>query len=170
MTEADWLTDTNPAYLSRKVRSCPWRWQCLYICACWSTVRDLLASENSRVELELLEDFAEAKPPYDCFGSFESMFLSIVEFELERARRAPFTLDGDRLRLEAADIAAAAAGDYDDGEAEESWNFITCELEDAGERLRVARDELGRGLCALARCVFGNPFRPTPVIDPAVLA
>jgi hypothetical protein len=167
MTEADWLTDTNPAYLMRQVRSRPWRKRCLYICACWGTVRDLLISENSRTALQSLQALTEAEPPFNTFVAVEGILLSIGLDETQRAWHAPFTLDGDRLR--AADLAAGAAGDRDDGEAYQEWNRISGERKDASDMAGAAWNQLGRGLCGLARCVFGNPFRPAPAVDPAWL-
>jgi hypothetical protein len=169
MTEAEWLTDTNPASLLRHLQSHPWRKRCLFTCAVWASVRDLLVSERSRSALRRLERVAEAEPPSHTFDAVDAIFLSIGADEAERGWRAPTSLDGNRLRLQAADLAAGAAGDNDDGEAFEDWHRIEGELEASSRQAAMAWNELGRGLCGLARCVFGNPFRPVPVIAPAWL-
>jgi hypothetical protein len=168
MTEAEWLAADNPARMVWPLRVRPWRKRCLFICASWSAVRDLLLSERSRSALELLEDLADAGPPYHTFDSVVETFYSIGLDESERAWHAPFTADGDRLR--AATLAITAAGDHDEGEAEAEWGRIARELEAASEGALLAWRELGRGLCDLARCVFGNPLRPVPMVVPAWLA
>jgi hypothetical protein len=172
MTEGEWLADTNPAYLMRHVHTRPWRKRCLYVCACWSTVRDLLVREGSRSALRRLERVAEAEPPHDTFESVADTFLAVGVHEGGRAWRewrAPFSFDKDRLRLEAADLAAGAAGDSDNGVSYVDWYRLGGELEASSEQVAKDWNELGRGLCELARCVFGNPFRPAPVVAPAWL-
>jgi hypothetical protein len=167
MTEVEWLDGDNPAYLMRLVRSSPWRKRCLFTCACWAAARDLLISDGSRSALESLERVAEAEPPHDKFDSVADIFYAIGLDESGRAWHGPFTADGDRLR--AATLATGAAGEHDDGEAEEEWNRISRELEAAGDQAALAWHELGRGLCDTARCVFNNPFRPAPVVAPSWL-
>jgi hypothetical protein len=168
MTEEEWLAAGNPARLMRRVRSRPWRKRCLFICACWASVRDLLISEGSRTALELLEELSEAEPPHDTFNAVAETCYAIGLAETERAWHAPFTADGDRLR--ATVLATTSAGELDNGEAEEEWNRVCREFEAVSELAMLAWRDLGRGLCDLARCIFGNPFRPVPKIAPAWLA
>jgi hypothetical protein len=169
MTEADWLTADNPAYLMRQVHSRPWRKRCLLICACWATVRDLLVSDHNRYALRRLERFAEAEPPHDTFESVVEIYYGIDVEETERVWRAPFSRDSGRLRLKAAELVVAAAGD-DDGEAHEEWHRIGGELKATSQPAAVAWTQLGSGLCDLVRCVFGNPYRPVAAIAPPWLA
>jgi hypothetical protein len=162
MIEADWLAETNPAYLFREVRACPRRKQCLFECACWASARDLLISEESRAALRRLEIYADSDLCFDTLESVRGVNLSIAPYEVERAMSAPFVLELSRLRLQAAALAVAAAG--------EKWQRVEEELEETSNRAVAAWRKLGRGLCDLGHCVFGNPFRPTPAIARAWLA
>jgi hypothetical protein len=168
MTESDWLTDTNPAYLLWHARSRSLRKQCLHICACWATVRDLLVSENSRAALESLERVAEANPTYDTVKSVYDVFHAIGADEKSRAWHAQSPLDADEIRILAADLATGVT--FDDGtwREYEEWHRFGAELARSGDG--EAWNALGRNLCGLVRCVYGNPFRPTPVVAPAWLA
>jgi hypothetical protein len=167
MTESDWLTCTNPAYLLWIVRTRSMRKQCLHICACWSTVRDLLISENSRAELQLLEDRADAEPPFDTFESAYDVFFAVGADVKDRAWGVPHPLDADGIRIRAADLAAGVTEDDGTWRDDEEWQRFGAELELSGDG--EFWNSLGRNLCGLVRCVYGNPFRPAPLIDPAWL-
>jgi hypothetical protein len=167
MTEADWLTAANPAFLLRHVHARPWRKRCLFTCAVWANVRDLLVSKDSRAALELMDGVAEAELPYDSFESVDDIFLSVGADETERSWRAPSSTEYSRLRLQAAELAAGAAGDYDEGA--EEWHHVEGQMEMWGYDAPGNWYGLGLSLCSLARCVFGNPFRPAPVVVPAWL-
>src|SRR5208283_234844 len=110
MTEAEWLTIDNPVLMVRFIRSRTWRKRCLFICACWESVGELLTSESSRSALAFLEGVAEAKSPHESVDSVASEVYQIGVAEGEERWGAPWTTETGRFW--AVTLATTAMSDF----------------------------------------------------------
>jgi len=149
MTEQEWLAGTAPGIMvnflrdrgsERKLR--------LFACACCRLVWNLLTDWRSRHAVETAERFADSTAEVEDLLSARN-----------QAVRAIWTLKNETARN-----AARAAVDttrYDGLLRGTTW-YATAWYAAMGASNVLTR-------VALLHCIFGNPFRPSPVLAPAVL-
>src|SRR4051794_33173233 len=162
MTEAEWLTCNDPRpmldLLRGKARVRKLR---LFVCACLRAVGDCLDDAASRRAVLALERFAD--------GS------------VSRAQFQAITLVGwkkgwEELRANTVAVALGRRADvlsvwWLTQTAAALWARYGAPPGKRGERLRRERSaEAKAAQAAYWRALFGNPFRPVPVIDPSWLA
>jgi hypothetical protein len=159
MTEAEWLACTDPTPMlyflggEASVRKLS-----LFACACCRRIRRMLKDGRSRRALEIAE--AHQSEPVDS---------------------AAFVVGWN----DAADALSAAVGERDSENHRGSAVALECLRVTAGDALRASLNvaqwiDAGfrhgpptpeqRAQAQLLRDIFGNPFRPSPPLPPAVLA
>jgi hypothetical protein len=144
VTEAEWLAAIEPRLMSEHVIGrASGRKLRLFACACCRRIWPLLASEQSRAVVEASEQAADG-------------LLSTAGLR-ERYSAASILNAGPLPEGELVAVRAAAS------------TASVYPLNAMGHASAVARAGEGREQSRLLRCVFGNPFRPTP-IQPAWLA
>jgi hypothetical protein len=165
VTEAEWLNERLGSQLMlwelhtagkvyrtksgrRKLR--------LFACACCRLVWELLPDRRSRVAVEVAEEFADGRATKEALGAARGNAR-----ELEYDSYSPDAA-GVRPRI-AASMAASAAAPQPFSAAFDMTSFPL-------PLLLAGRSGVEETLCDLVRCIFGNPFRPAPPIDPAWLA
>jgi hypothetical protein len=161
MTEAEWLAATEPftmlAYL-RARGGASGRKPRLFAVACGRRVLLRIANEQGRRAVDAAKAYADELLDHD----------SLVDARGNaRAAKLQFTAPFQRLGGSAAEettrddawLAAWTAS----REAASAFN------PDVPNCYALSVDEQ-RHQAALFRCIFGNPFRPAPVLAPAVLA
>jgi hypothetical protein len=152
MTEQEWQAATVPGIMvnflrdrgsERKLR--------LFACACCRLVWDLLTDWRSRGAVETAERFSDSRAGVEALRTARP-----------QAEQAIWTLTN-----EAARNAARAAVDttrFGGLPAGTAW-YAALHASNV-----LTRDpDLQRAHVALLRCIFGNPFRPSPVLAPSVL-
>ncbi len=186
MTEADWLSCTDPArmlaFLGDKVSSRKLR---LFGCACCRRIWDLLADPRSRQAVETTRRFADGLVPARKLRAAKAAAGSACR----EASHAFWEKSTDKAwkKWTAAAAAAWVAEDEDEGAAETpdegvdvqgnrsrpaKWNVYLETAEAAadapGGQRRPARVKKAekKAQCALLRDIAGNPFRPV-TINPA---
>jgi hypothetical protein len=164
MTEADWLSYTDPArmvaFVGDKVSSRKLR---LFACACCRRIWDLLADPRSRKAVETAERFADGLATPRQLRAAKAAAMS-ASLEAHDAYWDNATDEGWK-KLAAAAAAAWVAED-EEGTGCISWNVYVETAEASadprgGERrpARVKKAEK-KAQCALLRDIAGNPFRP----------
>jgi hypothetical protein len=148
VTEAEWLDGDEPM---RMIDFLAWRTSKrklrLFACACCRRIWDLLTDEASRDAVEIAERHADGRA---------------TDWELNAAWRSI-----EQMGLLGASEAAQLACQFEAqtaAEAAVAWAAVPC--------YGTNRDDLAenRILAGLARCVFGNPFRRLPTLDPLWLS
>jgi hypothetical protein len=149
-TEADWLAGTDPqamlnglpaAVLVRSLR--------LFAVACCRRIEARLTHRLSRQALELVERHADGRATDEELAASSARVREAHRWRHVVRRRATTALDAVYAMTVKAFPAAAAAR----------------ALDAAADR---AKEQAAQW--RLLRCVFGNPLRPVPVIDPAWLS
>jgi hypothetical protein len=158
VTEAEWLACGDPEAMRESLRDkASDRTLRLFMAACCRRVWHALDDEEYRQEaVEVAEKFADGLASAD---DLESAFGDLT--------------DGNPLHVWD-DIANASVADFEEfdatslaaAEAFEAAVKAVGEDYDRGDAIRRAEGEAQAGL---ARCVFGNPFRPAPALAPAWL-
>jgi hypothetical protein len=155
MTEQEWLacTYTTPLLKFLQGRASERRLR-LFAVACCRRVWTLLEAKWDKRAIEVVEAFADGRATgKELRAAAEAAWSGLIE-------PAQATLEGDAAwAAEAATALAAVVA------AEAAWAEgkagATAALVAGSERQAQAK---------LLRCIFRNPFRPAPVIPPAVLA
>lgn len=146
MDEAGWLDSSDPEGMIRHlatVRACDARTMRLFVCACCRHALGRATSRPQRQALSTGERFARGK---------------LREIDLDHAAEALSGLPGGG---DAGDELARVAVAREDGPAS-ALDVIDRLLD------RSRRREEDRGtMCQVLRCLFRNPFRPSPPFDPA---
>ncbi len=176
MTEGEWQVSVDPFLMLRVLPAgkCR-RKRLLLVCAAWRLVRDSLPAERSRLAVDALEDLAEP-------GGIERQ--NDIEWAAVQIEEPLWPLvwdeDGGFQPEWGAGTAAVAAtilvgaAAFDLGDA-----YLAAEAEAEQAREKVQREGAAPAgawaqqmalLSACARDIFGNPFRPSPPLPPAVLA
>lgn len=173
MTEADWLSCPDPGRMLEFVR--PWtsdRKRRLFAVGCCRRVWHMLDREESRVYVEVAEQFADREVGYEALKEQErladhSAWLS--GFVVISPRYPAWLLSADlaaamgvvRDPIDSEGVASAV-------EKAVAWEFAAPRLADKDysawrAAVQAARlNERGKQR-DLVRCVFGNPFRPVAV-------
>jgi hypothetical protein len=174
MTEAEWQRHTSPgrmlACLRGKAGPRPFR---LFACACCRQVWPLLTDPRSRAAVEAAERYAEGRAaPEELHAAY-------------RAARAAAKAAWDATDLPGVDVGVLVSA-HRAAEAARAAAEVACEesavaaslvaaaagfhpyAEEPAFRAEIAAQQDVQ--CRLIRCVFGNPFRQPPPIDPACLA
>ncbi len=149
MTENDWLHGGCLRDLLDSVegRATP-RQLRLFACACCRRIWHLLSKDRGRPAVQVAERFAEGQASAR---------------ELAAANRV---VTPRPLPRRPGDLAAYAASVPDPRYAAHSTAYDACQAPgDPAERAAERAAQL-----ALARCIFGNPFRPAPPVERAWLA
>ncbi len=175
MTEAEWLAATDPRpmlhslqdnFSERKLR--------LFAAACCRRWWHLLAPEWSRRAVETAERFADGLATGDELAPLWSEFIAF-RAEREDYDNPAYTDEPWHHAVEAAGWTACR--EISDDERAFPWHTYWDCADCAAWAINVAA-ESGEGLFAAAEkeaqgrallCLFGNPFRPMPSIDPAWL-
>jgi hypothetical protein len=151
-TEAHWLACGDPAELVAGLPGQPSeRKLLLFACACCRRVGDLLTGPLSRNAIEVAERCAEGTASREELaaaveGASGVLYRSTFRYAVTHLAAARDPEGAARVAFWAAHGAAMLAG-----------NLAAWEAERAAQ-------------CRFLRCVFGNPFRPAPSMDPAWLA
>jgi hypothetical protein len=176
MTEADWLTATDPeamlGFLRDSGRATD-RQLRLFAVACCRRIWPLLTDERSRNAVEVAERYADGLRTFD---SLEEATTAAIEATWavrdERDRRWPEELPwGTFPAAMAAEMASASEGDGLVWGASGGFGSWEAALDAAAHGADVAvRDQEGMYQGALLRDIFGPPaFRPLS-IAPSVLS
>ncbi len=163
MTEAEWLTCTDPQpmleFLRGKASDRKLR---LLTCACCRRIWQLMKDERSRKAVEVLERSPEC-PENDNEWQSAGAATNDAWFELERDNT-------ERLESSAAaDLCARWAAYYINFTNRPEWtaNAVTaamvCEKIQQGVNHRFAKDIVWIQHCDLLRELIGNPFHPTVI-------
>jgi hypothetical protein len=142
----------------------------LFACACFRRVFGLLPDEASRAAVEVAERFAEGLA-----GEEELAAARVAAWESVPQAAAEDAWEAARSSASAAAFAAAWSTDQDVGPMDVvPPMFFRGMKGDAGGADVSAWDAAWfaerKAQTALLRDLFGNPFRPAPAMDPAVLA
>jgi hypothetical protein len=172
MTEAEWLSCTNPFVLLGHLpgrASC--RKLCLFVCACCDRIRDKLTSEEDQEALAALERAAEG--PWDKvgIGVLEDEFVAVGRDENWRWEEFQVRWDDENARFCGSLLLAGAVifGELAD-DCEDDWEKALERAAAAGSDAVAVWTELNRRSCGLVSCIFGNPFQPRAVVHPDILA
>ena len=156
MTEAEWLTCTDPmpmlAFLRTKVRVSD-RKVLLFNAACCCFVWHLLGDRQHRKLVRLVEHYADSQA---------------TEGAIEKARRDAYYASAGERRpaVRSAQLAAGSATSPGAVSRVIEWVSEAFVLEDEDLMAPVERTPLH----AVLRDIISNPFRPSPLLPPTVLA
>jgi hypothetical protein len=147
MTEAEWLTATDPApmvtFLSPRASDRKFR---LAVCACCRLLWETLTDERSRSAVLEAEGSADSLTPERAPPSPHGVAASHVVAEYEIPEGGEYTL-------------ANVTGLLAFGAAWEAMLFLShCSEGISGGRRGWRAEKRARSI--LIRCIFGNPFRP----------
>jgi hypothetical protein len=180
VTEADWNSCTDPGVLlvflqgkasDRKLR--------LFAAACCRRIGHLHPDERSHKAVETAEQYADGLISTDQMAAFREAhgLISIGQTAAYRDAHPPGT-----ARTAAADRALRAANeilaDRAIAAALRASQYATLAVQytaagsaspDFDEAWLTSKDEEEAAQSAYLHCLFGNPFRPPPAIDSAVL-
>jgi len=163
--EAEWLKTSDPSRLLQFVmtRHGPLNDQLrlqklrirdrklrLYACACCRRFIDLLTDERCRKALEVAERYADGLAGQ---GEREAALMAAVPVFVRLTGRAS-----------AAAQAACITCLHDPAKAADSIAGVS------GTAAGATKADFRAFRCRLLRCLFGNPFRPLPAVDPSWLA
>jgi hypothetical protein len=187
MTEEEWLKSEDPIpmlqYLGPKEAPAYERLVRLFACGCCRRVWDLLHDDRSKHAIEVAERFAEKLAGREQLEAARSAAEAAAEASALAAERAIHdalatppaarVAEGGawlaRAVTAAARAAEASARTRVEAMAGPSANAAAAAAEfDPKRRTSYRYEEAVQ--CRLLRCIFGNPFRPPPVLDPGVLA
>jgi hypothetical protein len=166
MTEAEWLASTklNPMldYLQGKASDRKWM---LFSCACVRRIWRLVTDARCRSYVEVAERFADGLASGEELNRAAEVIEVADDLEDEAGNHTfqavesvgyTGALAAQTAAAKASDSASFAAANASGEWSAEAWNAA----EAAEHRTQMV----------LLRDLFGNPFRPPPAIDPAVLA
>jgi hypothetical protein len=149
-SEADWLQGTDPqAMLPWLPAAVPVRSQRLFAVACCRRIAARLTRPLSRQALELVERHADGRATDEELAALSARVQKAYRWRHVIRRRATTALDA---------VYAMTVKTYPATTAALALNAAADRAEEQAAQ------------CRLLRCVFGNPFRPVPVIDPAWLS
>jgi hypothetical protein len=175
VTEDEWQRSVDPFPMLRLLPTgtCR-RKRLLLVCAAWRLVRDSLPEERSRIGLDALEDLAE-KGGIEKQNDVEWTAMQIEEPLWPRVwdESGGFQPEwgAGTAALAATMLVGAAA--LDPGNA-----YLAAEAEAERAQDKVLREGAAPAgawahqmalLSACVRDIFGNPFRPSPGLPPAIL-
>jgi hypothetical protein len=180
MTEAEWLSCTDPMPILAFLRGqASERMLRLFACACCRRIWHLLNNDRNRKALETAERYAEGLTgsqelafAQDATGRWRLAGVGARQAEPVLAQTAvaiasyvaghdPWRSAADVARTAAWLISRAATGGGPDDAAACDNRRQEKDAAKAAERMTQA---------VLVRDIFGNPFRPSPTLPPAVLA
>jgi hypothetical protein len=163
MTEAEWLACTDPAlmleFLRRKASDRRLR---LFAVACCRRIWDVLKDQRSHVAVDTSERFADGLIDVETLGAAASDAWSTsdrTEAPAYASKPVPEPTFQETIDVAMATSNAAAEARAD---ATPIVTYGTPVWEPARKAERTHQ-------CTLLRCIFGNPFRPSPPLPPAVL-
>jgi hypothetical protein len=119
-----------------------------FACVCCWRFLDWLDSEHDRKAIEVAEAIADGKRPAQRCAD-----AHIHGYDLDLGED-----DAYLPAIGAACVGGVCAADRSHPE------------KPSGEAWQAAHDQEREALCKLLRCIVGNPFRPTPLLPPSVLA
>jgi len=166
MTEAEWLTCTDPTPMLEFLRdNVTERKLMLVVCACGRLVSHLLTDSRSKEALPIAERFADGLVSQ---AEMDAVFQPACNAAAEATRYSAGTTDGAPLPTWAAAWVIAKA----------VIATSTMRGEDAFlgavDGLDFATSALGQSPTPLLQDIFGNPFRPAPIashwLTPTVLS
>jgi hypothetical protein len=168
MTEAEWLAGTDPrAMLEFVGEKASDRKKRLFAVACCRRIWSLISDNRSQMAVEVAERFADGLANRKEYKAAIEAALDARDDADAAARKASAEGDerrwGDLNAVFAAMIAVSRGGYHPWDAANAAGHaveFLTGKTKRAEHVAQVA----------LVRDLFGNPFRPGPVIDPAWLA
>jgi hypothetical protein len=168
VTEAEWLTCTDPAPMLRFLRGkASDRKRRLFACACCRRVWGLLAEERTHRVVAIAERFAD--------GRAESRELRAERNSLSPELRKGMAGGPAIARSLAASVVYHAATQIDFSPSEVSCRTTEATAAGVNAAESTPRRSVGeavaedkRGQAASLRCIFGNPFRRVAV-DPSWL-
>jgi hypothetical protein len=170
MTEAEWLACTDPTPMlellrgnvgDRKLR--------LFACACCRRLGHLLTDERSRRALDIAERYA------DRLASAGELRAAESEGYLAVGEALPDFPGDVSDPVQAASLARyQAAGSVYYSACDNSWLGARMTCQEAARASSACAWPTGQkteqpAQCLLLRCLFGNPFRPSPPLPSAVL-
>jgi len=164
VNEQEWKTSTDPVAMLKVVgkRKLDPRLR-RFAVECCRRVRHLITEAEFQAAADAGEAFAD--DPRNQKSTIKLMAQAAIHGWRHRYR---YGASFGPHKLRAADSALATCGSTNWGAALSVWrpaaqavNRLDAERCDPAELLHQA---------GLLRCIFGNPFRPTPTIDPAWLA
>ncbi len=160
MTEAQWLAETQPIHLIYYKACRSERKRRLLVCACLRRVLPLVPGNSFHALIDLAERYADGLATAD---------------DLKVARK-----NGRQARAQAGDVsesADAAAQSVLAALEKAPMSFLmaleaACHAQAARDRRRWNTADRKETLaqCALVHDIFGNPFRPSPPLSPAILS
>jgi hypothetical protein len=164
MTESEWRAGSDPAPMlgfvlgvatERKLR--------LFAVACCRRIWPRLTDARSRHAVELAERSADQP--------VREAELDAASGEAEGAYEDSLTDDeGEAVGEDDPGADAAAAASYASSPGRPGEEHFAVVLEGAQAASPVGAVQERAAQASLARCVFGNPFRPPRAIDPGLLA
>jgi hypothetical protein len=182
MTEAEWLVCTDPQKMLKSLRrKSNERRLRLFACACCRLVWHLLPDKRSRKAVEAVETAGDGPIDKRALSRARKDARSRTDElagELFMRRQNDLAREAVRLEWMASVVPNCAIAPMS------ASTVATLISEQTASVLRVsgpppdlstpegraAFEEPGRCLCALLRDIFGNPFRHSPLLPPAVLA
>jgi hypothetical protein len=182
MTEAEWLAATDPqpmlVFLRIRGKASPRKLR-LFAYACCRRVWHLMTDRRSRGAVEALGEFADGLARWEDMNAAqeaairardESAWPACPNAAAAAACACGGVAPDDSVsRALAADAAGRAAGDAAHNAAlARGWEAAVAENLGAAERW--ARTAEAKAQANLLRCLFPYPFRPPPILSPAVLA
>ena len=185
MTEAEWMACENPApmlaLLKGKVSERKLR---LFATGCCRRIWDLLTDPRSREAVEVAERYADERCNEEDLAraALEALVVRRAAVALARQSDAAWA-EVERMATEVAesvtvplafDAAQTVLPLTEDARVglaswERGWLPPWDQRQQEIERLREARGEQRLAQCDMLRCIFGNPIRRPPAIDPECL-
>ncbi|HEV3078366.1 MAG TPA: hypothetical protein VGY66_01245 [Gemmataceae bacterium] len=168
MTEAEWLRCGDPqkmiVYLRRQRRSGNARRWRLFACACCRRIGPLLDDERSRQAVEVAERYADGLASR---AEREVAGRASGEVSAVRWRDGPVVAAHDAAgHAVATRVNAVAAADAASTARAVAVSTAATASDADGWDEAISKERQAQ--CDLLRCLFGNPFRPPPRIDPAL--
>jgi len=167
MTEAEWLTATDPtpmlAFLRGRVSNRKLR---LIACGCCRRIWTLLVDERSRAGIEVVERYVDGRATQQELSAAQEAATRAADLPSWRHIRGMYT-DEHRLGFAAAAVQRATRPtEKPDALAEAMKQAIhfSWSAESIGQ-VRSRVQETSTFQCQIIRCATGNPFRPVTV-DP----
>ena len=154
-SEGDWLHGTDPQEMLLGLPAAvPERRLRRFALACCQRVEARLTHPLSRRALILAEGYASGLATDDEMQALSSRFLEEYDARLAASGR-------NWNAVSTADLAAASAM---------TRTAFPANAARAAAEAAEDKPEERSAQCRLLRCIFGNPFRPLPPLDPAWLA
>lgn len=163
MTEAEWLTATDPQPMLEHVRAVRLDPRLRrFSVECCRRVRYLIVEEEFQAAAAAGEAFAD--DPRNRKDTIRPM-ASAVSAGWRRIRFGPMPADPRQVRAAHAAVATCSSTDWN-----AAWNASRAAAQAMNAADPDAYDEAElQHQAGLLRCIFGNPFRPAPEVEPAWL-